>query len=76
MEHLVNFANLRFLAAHFMRSLAWLRSVALTGVACLALYFYSLPQPLVTVVYWNVSYMVLNARRIGWLMRRRRAPQA
>jgi hypothetical protein len=75
-EDLLKLANLRCLAAYFARCLVWLRALALTGVSCVALYFYSLPQPLIAVVYWNVFYTVLNSNWIDWLTRRWRTSQA
>jgi hypothetical protein len=65
-----------FDVAFVIRGLGWLRTLALTSVAWVALYFYSLPVPLLAVVYWNVFYRVLNSRWIGWLMRWRRAAEA
>jgi hypothetical protein len=73
---LADFTNLGFAGAYLVRGLHWLRTLALTGVASLALYFYSLPQPLVAAVYWHLFYTVLNARWIGWLTRRWRAAEA
>ena len=66
MDTLVTIANLLFVSAYFVRDVLWLRALALAGAACLAMYFYSLPQPLMNVVYWNLLYVSINAT---WLAR-------
>lgn len=66
MDALVTLANIAFMSAYFVRSVLWLRSLALAGAGCLAMYFYNLPQPIMQVVYWNLAYMAINA---GWLVR-------
>lgn len=68
MDPLVTAANLLYVAAYFVRSVMWLRLFALGGACCLAAYFYTLPQPLMNVVYWNLFYVVLNAAWIGRLL--------
>jgi hypothetical protein len=68
MDPLVTFANLLYVAAYFVRSVLWLRLFALGGACCLAMYFYTLPQPLMNVVYWNLFYVALNATWIGRLL--------
>ena len=35
------------------------------ATSCLAVYFYSQPQPMMTVVYWNLFFMGLNAVQLG-----------
>lgn len=66
MDALVTIANVAFMSAYFVRSMLWLRSLALAGAGCLAVYFYNLPQPVMQVVYWNLAYVTINA---VWLMR-------
>jgi hypothetical protein len=68
MDPLVTFANLLFVAAYFVRSMVWLRVLALSGACCLAVYFYTLPDPLMNVVYWNLFYVALNGVWIGRLL--------
>ncbi len=66
MDALVTIANLLFVSAYFVRDVRWLRGLALCGACCLATYFYTLPQPLMHVVYWNMVYVAINA---VWLTR-------
>jgi len=66
MDALVTLANLLFVSAYFVRDVRWLRTLALCGASCLATYFYTLPQPLMHVVYWNLVYVGINT---VWLTR-------
>ncbi len=66
MDTLITIANLLFVTAYFVRDVLWLRALALAGAGCLATYFYTLPQPLMNVVYWNLLYVTINAT---WLAR-------
>ena len=66
MEHLVTAANGLFIASYFVRNLLVLRALSLSGAACLLAYFYTLPQPLMHLVYWNSFYCLLNA---VWVVR-------
>ncbi|MCC7546327.1 MAG: hypothetical protein IT532_01030 [Burkholderiales bacterium] len=66
MDALVTIANMLFVSAYFVRDVRWLRAFALGGACCLATYFYTLPQPLMHVVYWNLVYVAING---VWLTR-------
>lgn len=70
MDILVTLANLLFVSAYFVRRVIYLRALALCGACCLALYFYTLPQPLMHVVYWNLLYVAINATWLTRLMLR------
>ena len=67
MDALVTIANVLFVSAYFVRDVLWLRALALAGASCLAMYFYSLPQPMMNVVYWNLVYVTINATWIARL---------
>jgi hypothetical protein len=67
-DPLVTLANVLFVAAYFVRNMLWLRAFALGGASCLALYFYTLPTPLMLVVYWNLFYVTLNVLWIARLL--------
>jgi len=67
-DALVTLANACYVTAYFVRSVIWLRVFALSGACCLALYFYTLPQPLMNVVYWNLFYVGINVAWIGRLL--------
>lgn len=75
MDFLITLANLLFVSAYFVRRVIYLRSLALCGACCLALYFYTRPQPLMQVVYWNLLYIAINATWLTRLLLRRPAPR-
>lgn len=66
MEHLVTAANGLFIASYFVRNLLVLRALSLAGASCLLTYFYTLPEPLMHLVYWNAFYCALNT---FWVLR-------
>ncbi|MBA1146128.1 hypothetical protein H0Z60_03545 [Ectothiorhodospiraceae bacterium WFHF3C12] len=66
MEHLVTAANGLFIASYFVRNLLLLRALSLAGASCLLAYFYTLPEPLMHLVYWNAFYCALN---VVWVLR-------
>jgi uncharacterized membrane protein len=74
MELLVSAANLLFVASYFVSDLLKLRLLTVTASACLASYFAALPQPLPSVVAWNIFFVALNVLQILRLLRARRAP--
>ena len=65
MEFLIYFANMLYLAAYAVRDILSLRMLTIVATSCLAVYFYSQPQPMMTVVYWNLFFMGLNAVQLG-----------
>ena len=74
MELLINAANVLYVIAYFTTDMLRLRILTLAAASCLAIYFSSLPEPLWTVVGWNVFFLVLNLIQLTRLaVRRRRA---
>jgi hypothetical protein len=66
MEHLVTVANLLYVFAYFVREALWLRALSLGGTLCLMIYFYTLPEPMMQVVYWNLLFAAING---CWIVR-------
>ncbi len=66
MEALIHSANLIYLVSYVMRDILWLRVFTVIAAACLILYFYFLPNPLLTPVYWNILFIALN---VFWIVR-------
>jgi hypothetical protein len=54
-----------------MRDILWLRIFTVVAAACLILYFYFLPEPLLTPVYWNILFIALNFFWIARLLHER-----
>lgn len=60
MDVLINAANALYVIAYFTMDMLRLRVLTLTAAACLAVYFYSQPVPMLNVVAWNVFFIILN----------------
>jgi hypothetical protein len=65
MDILINAANILYVLAYFTTDLLRLRLMTLVAAACLATYFASQPEPLWTVVMWNVFFLILNLVQLG-----------
>lgn len=73
METLIYAANSLYVVAYFTTDMLRLRLLTVTAASCLATYFYSLPEPLLTVVGWNLFFIALNLMQIARLIHARRA---
>ena len=71
MEVLINAANVLYLIAYFVRDMRWLRAFTIVAAGLLAAYFFLLPDPVMTAVYWNLLFGALNA----WQLLRLAAPR-
>jgi hypothetical protein len=72
MEILIYAANTMYLAAYAVRDMLHLRMLTIVATACLAVYFYNQPEPMMTVVGWNLFFLVLNAIQLVRIVRDRR----
>ena len=72
MEALVYAANSLYLVAYAVRDMLHLRLLTIVATSFLAVYFYHQPEPMMTVVYWNVFFMALNAAQLVRIVRTRR----
>lgn len=73
MDLLINAANILYVLAYFTNDLLRVRLMTLVAAACLAAYFASRPDPLWTVVAWNLFFLALNLFQLARLLRTRRA---
>lgn len=71
MELLIYVANTIYLVAYAVRDILHLRMLTIVAACCLAVYFYNQVQPMMTVVYWNVFFVALNAIQLGRIYRER-----
>jgi hypothetical protein len=69
MDILIYIANGMNLLGYCIKDILRLRLMMLAAASCLAAYFYSRPDPLMTVVYWNLFYVGLNLFQIAQLLR-------
>jgi hypothetical protein len=65
MEALVYAANILYLLSYTVRDILHLRVLTIVAACCLVSYFYNQAEPLMTVVYWNVFFVALNALQPG-----------
>lgn len=65
MELLIYVANALYLASYAVRDILHLRILTIVATCCLAVYFYNQEQPMMTVVYWNIFFVALNAIQLG-----------
>ena len=72
MDNLINLANILYVFAYFTTNLLRLRILTLCAAACLAAYFATLPEPLWTVVGWNIFFLGLNLAQLARIFARRR----
>jgi len=72
MESLVYAANGMYVLAYFINDILRMRVLTVTAASCLATYFYCQPQPMLTVVGWNVFFIALNLFQIARVIRQRR----
>lgn len=76
MDLLVFAANLLFVATYFVNDLLRLRLLSVVACVCLAIYFATLPQPMTTVLGWNLFFVALNLVQIARLLIARRTRPA
>ena len=68
MDMLINVANTLYVIAYFTTSILRLRVLTLIATSCLAAYFGTRPDPLWTVVGWNIFFFLLNLWQVSRLL--------
>ena len=71
MESLVYAANILYLLSYLVRDILLLRMFTIIAACCLVAYFYNQAEPLMTVVYWNLFFVMLNAMQLIFIVRER-----
>ena len=71
MESLVFVANGLYLVSYFMNDMLRLRMLTVTAACCLVAYFYLRPEPMMTVICWNLFFVALNLFQIARLARQK-----
>lgn len=69
MEALVYIANVLYLASYFMSDLLRLRLLTVTAACVLVAYFSLRPEPMITVICWNLFFVALNIFQIFRIVR-------
>jgi hypothetical protein len=65
MESLIYVANILYLLSYMVRDILHLRILTIVAACCLVTYFYTQTEPLMTVVYWNLFFVALNAFQLS-----------
>ena len=60
MDMLIYVANILYLISYMVRDIFHLRLLTIVAAFCLVTYFYNQPEPLMTVIYWNLFFVALN----------------
>ena len=72
LEVLINTANVLYLFSYMVRDILWLRTLTVIAALCLMPYFYFQSVPLMTPIYWNIGFTILNIFWIVLLLLERR----
>ena len=72
METLVYVANILYLLSYFVQDMLRLRILTVFAATCLVGYFYLQPEPMMTVVCWNLFFIALNVFQLGRILVERR----
>lgn len=73
MDMLINAANILYVFAYFTTDLLRLRLLTVVAAGCLIGYFATRPEPLWTVVAWNVLFLLLNLGQLARIALKARA---
>ena len=69
MDVLINAANGLFVLTYFTTDMLRLRLLSVVATACVLVYFYSQPEPMMTVVAWNLVFLALNIVQLAKMLR-------
>ena len=64
MDILICVANGLYLLSYVMKDILRLRILTVVAASFLVVYFYIQPIPLMTAIYWNLFFIVLNLYQI------------
>jgi hypothetical protein len=73
MEALITLANLLYVLSYFVRDMLRLRLLTIVAASILVAYFWIRPEPIMTIVYWNSFFILLNLWQAARLVFERRA---
>jgi hypothetical protein len=71
MDVLVYAANFLYLFSYLVRDILHLRLLTIVAACCLVIFFYNQSEPLMTVIYWNIFFVALNAFQLIRILRER-----
>lgn len=68
MDILICVANGLYLLSYVMKDILHLRVLTIVAASFLVVYFYLQPVPMMTAIYWNLFFIVLNLYQIGQIV--------
>ncbi len=71
MELLIYVANGLYLMSYLVKDILKLRLLTVVAACCLVTYFASQPQPVNSIIAWNLFFVFLNLAQIAMILRSR-----
>ena len=68
METLINLANVLYIMSYFAKDPLRFRVLTIIAGSCLVVYFLLQPELKMTIVFWNVFFILLNAFQLGRIL--------
>ncbi len=68
MEALIYTANILYLVSYLVKDILHLRLLTIVAACCLVTYFYCQPEPMMTVVSWNLFFVMLNVVQLSRIL--------
>jgi hypothetical protein len=72
MESLIYIANCMYLLAYLVNDMLRLRILTIIATSSLIVYFSMRPEPMATIICWNLFFATLNAGQVLWLVMKKR----
>jgi hypothetical protein len=74
MEILIYVANCLYLLSYLVKDMLKLRMLTVTAACVLVTYFAAQPQPVLTIICWNLFFVGLNILQITTILHSRIKP--
>ena len=75
MEFLIYLANGLYLVSYMVKDILKLRLLTISAACILVTYFSLQPEPVMTIICWNLFFVALNVMQIGFILKGRHARQ-
>ncbi len=71
MELMIYVANGLYLLSYMVKDILKLRLLTVVAACCLVTYFSTQPDPVTSIIAWNLFFVLLNLAQIGAILRSR-----
>ena len=71
MEFLIYMANGLYLFSYMVKDILKLRLLTVTAACILVTYFSLQPEPVLSIIYWNLFFVGLNVMQISFILKSR-----